>query len=192
MKKILAIGLSIVFTLAVVLTCASCGKTVNRADTKKSEGVMTYGEYLAAPVDSEVVIEAYIQAKQLYSEQYGNTSLYLQDAEGGYFAYRVKCTAEEYAKFEIGKKVKITGTKTEWEGEVEFAEGTAKVELLEGKYVAEAKDATTIIGGGDSAAAVTQLGFADKMTHISTGGGASLELFEGKKLPGIECLDNKD
>ena len=96
-------------------------------------------------------------------------------------------TIENYKKaLEGAKTVVWNGPMGVFEFE-NFAQGTLEI----CRAVAELKDATTVIGGGDSVNAVKRLGFADKMTHISTGGGASLEFLEGKELPGVVAADNK-
>lgn len=127
------------------------------------------------PIDARVTVE-YVDSKSITDDKMG-------------LDIGVK-TQELFANVIKGAKTVI------WNGPMGVFENPT---LAKGTYaVAEAlaslhgTGATTIIGGGDSAAAVQQLGFADKMTHISTGGGASLELFEGKVLPGIACLNDKD
>ena len=127
------------------------------------------------PIDAPVTVE-YVDSKSIPDDKMG-------------LDIGVK-TQELFANVIKGAKTVI------WNGPMGVFENPT---LAKGTFaVAEAlaslhgTGATTIIGGGDSAAAVQQLGFADKMTHISTGGGASLELFEGKVLPGIACLNNKD
>jgi phosphoglycerate kinase len=135
-----------------------------------------------------------------------NLLLPLDNVCGDKFAEDAKVVITEdqnikdgYMGLDIGPKTiklyseAVKGAKTVvWNGPMgvfefkNFAEGTKAV----AKALADA-DATTIIGGGDSAAAVNQLGYGDKMTHISTGGGASLEFLEGKELPGIAALNDK-
>ena len=106
------------------------------------------------------------------------------------------CIPDGWEGLDIGPKtvelycaaVKDAGTVI-WNGPMGVFEFAAFAKGTEAVAEALSKtDAITIIGGGDSAAAVQQLGYADKMTHISTGGGASLEFMEGKELPGVACL----
>ena len=133
MKRILLV----VLAALMVLSCFACGKKDEPVDINaKSEGVMTYAEYEAAALDSKVTIEAYIQAKQSWWDNKG--TFYTQDGDGAYFLYELPCTEEEYAKLAIGTKVKVSGTKAAWAGEVEIIDAT--YEILEGEYVAEAMD----------------------------------------------------
>ena len=121
------------------------------------------------------------------------------DAEIPVEVYAVEDMPADKAGFDIGPKTAElyaeavrTAKTVVWNGPMGIFENPvlAKGTIAVAKALAET-DATTIIGGGDSAAAVNQLGFGDKMTHISTGGGASLEFLEGKELPGVAAANDK-
>ena len=148
MKKTVVLAL----TLALAFAFTGCGNTNNGssnssaadpvADTK-SEGVMTYAEYVAAPLDSEVVIEAYVQAKQSWWED--KATVYTQDMDGAYYLYDMACSQADYDKLIPGTKIKVTGYKGEWSGEVEVMDAT--FEIVGGStYIASAFDVTSLLG----------------------------------------------
>ena len=124
-----------------------------------------------APIDAEIVVEA-VDADAIPADKMG---LDIGPKTAAMYAEAVK----------TAKTVVWNGPMGVFENPI-LKEGTVAV----AKALAET-DATTIIGGGDSAAAVNQLGFGDKMSHISTGGGASLEFLEGKELPGVAAANDK-
>ena len=135
MKKILALVLAM-----LMLTLSACAVAEDAA-------VMTHEEYIAAELDSEVTIEAYVQAKQSWWNN--KATIYLQDAEhGAYFLYELPISEEDYALLVPGTKVRVIGYKAEWAGEVEIVDAT--FEILEAEpYVAEAEDITALLSSED-------------------------------------------
>ncbi|MDO5121771.1 MAG: hypothetical protein Q4D46_06775 [Erysipelotrichaceae bacterium] len=142
MKKFTKVLLSSVLVLA-----AGCGSKKEEApaagaDSAKSEGVMTYAEYAAAELNSEVTIEAYVQGKQSWWND--TATVYTQDADGAYFLYGMACSEADYEKLVPGQKIKVTGYKSEWSGEIEITDAT--FELEEGNWVATPVDVTDLLG----------------------------------------------
>ena len=131
------------------------------------------------PVDNEI--------GRTYDENTTHMTIYSDSIPDGWMGLDIgPVTRELFAKTIQGSGTVVWNGPmgvSEWKN---FAAGTETVATA----VAES-GAVSIIGGGDSAAAIEKLGFADKMTHISTGGGASLEFLEGKELPGIACLNDR-
>ncbi|MBQ7521178.1 MAG: hypothetical protein IJU12_12735 [Clostridia bacterium] len=131
MKKILAIALAM---LMLCLTACAVAE-----DAK----VMTYEEYVAAELDSEVTVETYVQAKQSWWDNKG--TIYCQSEDGAYFLYNMPMSQEEYDLLVPGTKIRVTGYKAEWSGEVEITEAT--YEILDAEpWMAEPKDVTDLLG----------------------------------------------
>ena len=128
MKKFMAVLLTL--SLALV-GCAAL-----------AEGVMTHADYVAAAIDAEVTVETYVQAKQSWWDNKG--TFYCQSEDGAYFLYEMACSEEDYNKLVPGTKIKVTGYKAEWAGEVEIVD--ASFEILEGSFIAEAADVTALLG----------------------------------------------
>ena len=144
MKKTLAI----VLALIMVLSFAACGKkTVD--PNAKAEGSVSYAQFIAAEDGAEVTIEGFITAK-IDGTAWGNCSLMLQDGDGAYYVYRMPIDAAEYAKLEVGQKIRVKGVRTAWSGENEIKEGTGTYEVLEGTYTFEAKDVTSLLSADNA------------------------------------------
>jgi len=127
MKKIAVLLLALV----MILSLAGCAKS------------MSHAEFVAADVESEVVVETYVQATQSWWDN--KITVYCQSKDGAYFVYELACTEENAKKLVPGTKIKVTGSKAVWEGEVEIMDGT--FEFVKGDtYIAEATDVTALLG----------------------------------------------
>lgn len=131
MKKIVALVLALLMVGCAALALA------------EGEKVMTHEEYVAAELDSPVLVETYVQDHQSWWDN--KITVYAQSEDGAYFIYEMKCSEEDAAKLVPGTKIRVKGFKSAWSGEVEITD--ADFEILEGEpFIAEAKDVTDKLG----------------------------------------------
>ncbi len=153
MKKIIALLLVLVMAMGLV-ACAPAAEDGDKGDNggstfdpaKKSEGVMTHAEYVAAADQTEVTIEAFVQATQSWWDN--KITIYAQDPDGGYFLYNMQCSEEDAAKLVAGTHIRAKGSRTTWEDEIEIMEGTLEI-LTDGTWVAEATDVSSLLTTGE-------------------------------------------
>lgn len=113
------------------------------AETSDDADVMTYADYLAADVDSAVVVDTYVQATQSWWDD--TASLYTQDQDGAYFVYDAACSEDDYALLTPGTKIRVSGYKSEWSGEVEIIDATFEILDDGDAYVASPTDVTDLL-----------------------------------------------
>lgn len=150
MKKVLTIVLALVLALSM---CAFA-----------EEAAMSYADYIAAELDSEVTLKVYVQDCQF--PQDGKVSIYAADADGAYFLYGVPVTDEQLEALIPGTAIKVTGYKSEWAGEIEVAD-VSSLEIIEGEesFIADPVDVTDILSDNDALAErMNQYVFFDDMT----------------------------
>ena len=125
------------------------------AETEEAleEGVMSYDEYMAAELDSEVTVVTYVQTHTSWWQ--GKVTIYGQSPAGATFIYDMDCTEEEAAKLVPGTKIKVTGYKSEWSGEIEIIDAT--FEIQEGSWIAKAEDVTAMLGTEELSAHMNEL-----------------------------------
>ena len=113
----------------------------------QSGEVLSHEEYMAAELDSLVTVEAYVQAKQSWWED--KATVYAQDQDGAYFFYDMACSEEDYEKLVPGTKIRVTGYKSEWSGEIELMDATFEFVEDGDTFVAEALDVTDLLGSDE-------------------------------------------
>lgn len=123
----------------------SSEETSSSTDTASGE-VMSYDEYMAADLNTEVTIQAYVQAKQAWNAEDETATVYLQDQDGAYFTYGMACSEEDYGKLTEGTCIQVTGYKSEWSGEIEITDGSFTFVDGADTFVAEPVDVTEMLG----------------------------------------------